>query len=322
MKFDIRMTSLASLAFWSAHGAVAQDYPLKAIRCIVPFSAGGGTDTIARLVGAKVSASVGQTVVIENRVGADGRLGTEMAAKAARDGYTILLVSNLHSISSSVFSKLPYDPVKDFAGITLAATTPNMLVVHPSVPARSVADLVRLARSQPGKLNFGTSGLAQTGHLSGELLKTVAKISMTHVPFKGTAEATIAVVGGHVDMVFGSVATLVPHAKAGTLRALAITAAQRSAVVPEVRTMIESGFPGFVTMTWYGYLAPAGTPKAIISKLNTELVSGLKTADVRERLLAIGLDPSVNAPEEYDEFIRTEVVRWSKVVKDAGIKLE
>jgi tripartite-type tricarboxylate transporter receptor subunit TctC len=302
--------------------AIAQEYPNKAIRCIVPFTAGGGTDSIARLVGQKLSDAWGQPFLVENRPGADGRIATEMVAKAAPDGYTILLVSNLHSISASVFSKLPYDPVRDFSGVTLAARSPNLLVVHPSVPVKTMDELVKLAKSKPGKLNYGTSGLAQTGHVSGELLKSMVGIDVTHIPYKGTAEAVTAVLGGHVDIAFASVASALPHVKAGTLRALAITTATRAEVAPEVPTMVESGFPGFVTATWYGFLVPAATPRPIVTKLNAEIVKILKMPEVRERLLASGLEPSPNAPEEFDEFIRTEIVRFGKVVKEAGIRLE
>ena len=326
MKSEHRRGGLHCVLFAALIGVTsatsAQEYPAKPVRCIVPFTAGGGTDTLARLVGTKVSQSVGQPFVVENRAGADGRVGTELAAKAPPDGYTILLVSNLHAISSSVFAKLPYDPAKDFVGITLGATSPSVLVVHPSVPARSVAELVKLAKSRPGKLTYGTSGLAQTGHVSGELFKTMAGIDLLHVPYKGTADAMRAVLGGHVDMAFGSLAASLAHFKAGALRPLAITSATRADLAPDVRTMEELGFRGFVAVTWYGFLAPAGTPRPIVNKLNAEIVAALKMPDVRDRLVKGGLDPSPTGAEEFDSFIRAEIARFSKVVKAAAIRLE
>ncbi len=324
-KFRLRFVSLvlsAAVLGLAVGVALAQDYPKKPIRFIVPFAAGGGTDIVARVVGEKLGGILGQPVLVENRIGADGRIGTEMLAKAAPDGYTIAMITNLHSISPGLFKKLPYDPVKDFEAITLASSSPNFLLVHPSVPAKSAAELVKLAKSKPGKLNYGASGMGQTPHLNAELFKTIAGIDIMLVAFKGGSEAVTALLGGHLDMAFNSIGPSLPHVKAGTLRALAITSAKRLPLAPDVPTMVECGYPGFVTATWYGVLAPAGTPKQIVTKLNTEIVKILNMPDVRERLLTQGHEPDPTTPEEFAEYIKTEITRWGKVIKDARIPLQ
>ena len=326
IKFTLRSSGLvlcAAMLGLAVGGVLAQDYPNKPIRLVVPYAAGGSTDTIARVIGVKLGEILGQQVVVENRTGADGRIGTEMAAKAAPDGYTILQVSNFHSIAPSAYLKLPYDAVKDFAAIALTSNAPNLLVVHPSVPAKSVAELVKLAKSRPGKINCGTAGYAQTPHINLEILKVMAGIDITLIPFRGGSEAIIALLGGHTDMAFTSIVEAAPRARAGTLRALGITSAKRSVLVPDVPTMVESGFPGFVNVTWQGVLAPAGTPKQIVTRLNAEIVKIMKMPDMVERLSRLGMEPAASSTaEEFAEYIKTEIVRLGKVLRDAGMRPE
>ena len=315
------LISCALILSAAAGTAHAQGLPIKVMRCVVPYPAGGGTDTIARFVTTKLSETLGQKVIVENRAGADGRIGTELVAKAVPDGSTMAFVTNFHSISVSIFRSLPYDPIKDFRAISLAASSPNVLLVHPSV-ARTVSELVTLAKANPGKLNYSTSGLAQSPHLNGELFKTMAGIDIVQVPYKGTPEAFTALLQGLISMSFGSISNSLSQVKAGKLRALAITSAKRSEVLPDVPTMVESGFPGFVTATWYGFLAPAQTPRPVISRLNAEIVKILNSVDTQDRFAKIGFDPSPSTAEEFDEYIKTEVTRWGKVVRDAGIPLQ
>lgn len=321
--FRLWIAAFALCALWlglAVGSALAQDYPNKPIRIIAPIAPGGSVDTAARIIADKLGPILGQPVLVENRPGASNRIGSDLVAKAAPDGYTILWVSNTHSIAPSMFKKMPYDAVKDFAPITLGASSPNFLVVHPSIPAKSVAELVKLAKSKPGKLNYGVSGLGEMPHLNGELFKGIAGIDIMVVPFKGSSLAVTALLGGHVDMAFGSVASLIPHIKAGAVRALAITSAKRSQLAPDVPTMVESGYPDFVSVTWNVVLAPAGTPKPIITKLNTEIIKVMRMPDVIERLAGAGLEPDPTTPEETADIIKKEIVRWGKVVKDAGIE--
>lgn len=312
----------ALLACALASAVQAQTYPQRPVRIVVPYSPGGGTDTIARFLALRLTDSLGQPVIVENRAGADSRIGTELVARAVPDGYTLIVVTNFHSIAPSAVAKLGFDPVKSFAPITLASRAPNLLVVHTSVPARSVAELVKLARGAPGRITCGTAGRAQTPHINLEMLKIMARIDITLVPFKGGADAITALRGGHVDMAFASIVEAAPHARAGALRALGITSENRSVLVPEVPTMIEAGFPGYVNVTWHALLAPAGTPRSIIERLNADAVRILRTPDMQERLLKLGLEPSPSTPDELEEYIRTEIVRLGKVIKDAGIRVD
>lgn len=315
-------SAVLGAAIFVVCAAVAQDYPNKQIRFIVPYTPGGGTDALARFIGEYLRKTLGQTVVVDNRPGADGRLGTEILAKAAPDGYTIALITSVHSIHPTLFKKLPYDPVKDFQPVTLAGSSPSLLVAHPSLQVKSVQELVRLARSKPGKLNYGTAGLGQAPHLAGELFKTMAGIDIMNVPFKGGGEVTRALLGGHLEMAFGSIPTYISHVKAGTLRALAITSGKRSPLAPDVPTMVESGFPGFVTATWYGVVAPAGTPKSIVIRLNSEITKILKSSDTGALLQKLGLEPSISTPGEFAEYIKSEIIRWGGILRSAGIQPE
>lgn len=316
----------ASLAIFAAifsfavGGAFAQDYPVKPIHVIVPTGAGGSTDTAARIVGEKLSVILGQPALIENKPGADSRIGCELVARAAPNGYTLLMTSNSISQAPSIFKNLSYNPVKDFVPITLLTVNHAFLLVHPSCPAKSVADFIKLAKSKPGKLNFGSSGVGQTPHLNMELLKMKAGIDMMHVAFKGSGEAMISLLGGHTDTSFASIASSIQHVNAGTLRALAVTSAKRLPLAPDVPTLVESGFPDFVTSTWNGTFAPAGTPKDIVTKLNTAIVKVLEMPDVRERMLKAGFEPTSNTPEELAEVLKSEIVLWRKVIESIGIQ--
>ena len=314
---------LASLVLFAAllffmGGVFAQAYPNKPIRIIVPFAAGGGNDTLARMIAERLNQAWGQPVVVENRVGADSRIGTEMIARASPDGYTFGVVSTTHTIVPSMLKNLPYNVAKDFTAITLAAVSPNVLVVNPSVPAKSMAEFVKLAKSKPGTLNFATAGRGSSNTLTGIMLG----LDLTNVPYKGASEAVTAVLGGHVQMSITSLATSLRYIQAGTLRALAVTSAKRAALAPDVPTMEESGFPGFATPTWYGVIGPGGIPKQTVTKVNGEIVRILNMPDIRGRMLKLGLEPSPMTVQEFDAYIRSELVKWGKAVKAAGIQPE
>jgi tripartite-type tricarboxylate transporter receptor subunit TctC len=320
-KFNLCFASLVLWAEILGAGAIAQDYPQKPIRWIVPLTPGGGSDFSARLIGGKLSQALGQPIVVENRPGASGRIGAEMVARAAPDGYTILQTTGSLVIDPSMYANLRYDVVKDFEPITKITDIETMLFVHPSVPAKSVRELVRLAKSKPGRLNYGSSGIGLIPHLAMERFKLVAGIDVTHVPFKGGSEAIIALRGGHVEMALAGTTSSLHHVKAGTLRALAITSVKRSAYAPDVPTMEESGYPGFESGSWGGVWAPAGTSKQIIAKLHTEIVKILKTPDVVEQLQKAGMEPSFfTTPDEFAKNIKAQIVTWGEVVKAARIQ--
>ena len=312
----------AVLAAAAALPLHAQTYPSKPVRFILPFPPGGPTDILGRIIGQKLAPQLGQPVVAENRPGAGGNVGTEYAAKQPADGYAMVLASPSLSISPGLYSKLGYDPVRDFAPISLVAQTPNILLVHPSVPARTLKELVQLAKAHPGKLNFGSGGLGTSNHLGSEMLKGLTGIDMVHVPYKGSNEAMIGMIGGHVDMVVIGVPPTIPHIKAGRVRPLAVLAAQRLPYLPEVPTSKEAGVPNYEVITSYGILAPAGTPREVINRLNAEWIKIAALADTKERMGAAGFEPMTSTPEQYGEFIKTEMVRWAKVIKDANVKIE
>ncbi len=305
-----------------ACAAAAQSYPAKSIRFIFPFPPGGPTDLLGRAVAQKLSEQVGQQVVADNRPGAGGNLGLELAAKSPPDGYTIVLSSPLVAISSSLYAKLNYDPVKDLAPIALIASIQNVLLVHPSVPAKSLKELIAIARAAPGKLNYGSGGVGTTTHLAPELLQSLQKIRITHVPYKGSGQALIGLIGGEVDLLIMAVPAASAQINAGKVRALAVLAAQRSSVIPTVPTAKEAGIENYEVPIWYGILAPAGTPRDIITRLNGELVKALTSADLKERLATVGIEPMTSTPEQFGSFIRSEAARYAKVIKDAGIKSE
>lgn len=314
---------LSGALLLGAVSAMAQSYPTRPIRFIVPFAPGGSTDTLARTLSLKLAEVLGQQVVVDNRAGGNGNIGTDLVAHAAPDGYTILLgyIANL-AIGPSLYAKLPYDPVKDFAPITLLAEAPNILVVHPSVPAKNFQEFIAYGKANPAKVNFASAAVASPGHLSGELLNLAANIHMQHVPYKGSGQAVVDLVGGQVQAMVSGMSSVMPHIKAGRLRPLAVTGARRSPAVPDVPTIAESGFPKFEATAWYGVLAPAGTPPAIVNRLHDETVRALKLPDVKERLEYVGFEIVGSTPAAFGEFIKTEIKKWASVVKASGAKPE
>ena len=299
--------------FYPVAVTTTRSYPTRPIRFIVPFAPGGSTDTLARTIGQKLAESLGQQVVVDNRSGANGNIGMEIVAHSAPDGYTIVLgyIANL-GIGPSLYAKLPFDPVKDYAPITQLATSPNILVAHPSLPVKSFKELIAYAKAYPKQLNYASASVASIGHLTGELLNYAAGIDMVHVPYKGSGQAVIDLVGGQVQLMFSGMSSVMPHIKAGKLRPLAVIGAQRSPAVPDIPTIAESGFPGFEATAWYGVLAPASTPKPIITRLHDEIVRALKMPDVKERLNNVGFELVGGTPEAFAAYIKTEIRKWRK----------
>ena len=301
--------------------AAAQSYPSRPIRQIVPFTPGGTTDILARTVGQKMTEALGVQVIIDNRPGAAGNIGAEAAAKAKPDGYTLLMGTlGVLAVNPALYIKLPYDPVRDFAPITLVAIVPNILVTNPSLPARSVKELIALAKSRPGEFKYGSTGAGGTPYLAVEYFKLMAGVELLEIPYKGAAPLATDLISGETALTISGIPTLLPHVKSGRLRALAVSSATRSAAVPELPTISEAGLPGYEVSTWYGVLAPAGTAREIIAKLNSVIVSGIKQPDVADRLTAEGAEPVGGTPEQYGELIRTEITRWAKVIKATGVK--
>ena len=314
---------LAVVVFALATSVFAQTWPAKPIKWIVPFAPGGTTDILARTIGEKLTAALGQPVIVENKPGAGGGVGADFTAKALADGYTIMGGTiSTHAINASLYKGLPYDPVKDFVPITLIARVPNMLVVNPDIPAKNVTELITLLKANPGKYSFASSGNGTSQHLSGELFKSMAGVDMQHIPYKGSPPALQDVVGGQVAMTFDNITTAWPLAKGGKLRALAVTTAKRSAVAPDVPTLSESGLAGYEVGSWQGVFAPAGTPPAIVKRLNAEIVKIINMPDVKEKLIALGAEPVGNASEEFAALVKTEVVKWAEVVKKSGAKVD
>ena len=304
-----------------APGALAQaPFPSRPITMIVGFAPGGGTDIASRIIAKKLGENIGQSVVVENRAGAGGNIATELVARSQPDGYTILLASvGSLAVAPHIVAKLPYDPVRDLAPVTMAVMFPNVLVVHPSVPAQTLADFVRLAQAKPAGINYGSSGIGGAGHLAGELFRMMAKVDIVHVPYKGGGPAVTDLLAGQVAAVFATPASAGQHIKAGKLRALAVTGAARSPSLPEVPTIAESGYPGYEATNWYAYVLPAKTPKEIVERWNRELVKVLNTSEVREQLLSHGLEPQPGTREALARHIERELATWGKVVKEAGI---
>jgi tripartite-type tricarboxylate transporter receptor subunit TctC len=311
------------LAMLVTHAALAQAWPARPVRLVVPFAAGAGTnDIMARLVGQHLGAGLGQPVVIENRPGAGGIAGTEAAAKAAPDGSTFLMTNVSLVISPYLYSKLPYDPQKDFVPVTLVATAPLMLVVHPSVPAKSVKELIALAKAKPGALTYGSGGVGSTPHLAGELFKALAGFDAVHVPYKGGAPALNDLVGGQLSFMIENVPGTMPFARAGKLRALAVTSAKRTPLEPSLPTMAEAGVPSYEVVGWNGIVAVAGTPREIVARLQAETAKVLRSPEVRERLAAMGAEPVGSTPEEFAAFMRAEDARWGRIIREKGIRSE
>lgn len=322
MRDTMRAAALAALTFFSCACGAAQPYPDKPVRMIVAVPPGGPADILARLVGPRVTEALGQTVVIDNRPGANGNIAYEMAARAAPDGYTFVLVAAGVAINPSLYREVRYDPVRDFAAITLGITVPNILIVHPSVPATTVSELIAVIKSRAGRFAFASAGNGTSGHLALELFKQRAGLDVVHVPYKGGGPALAEVVAGQVQALFSLALAATSQVKAGRVRALAITSARRSAVAPELPTVAELGFPGFEVIGWFGWLAPAGTPRAIVTRLNAEIVKSLKAPEVRERLLSQSSEPAGDSPQDFAAFIKSERDKWAEVIRRAAIRMD
>jgi tripartite-type tricarboxylate transporter receptor subunit TctC len=302
--------------------ATADAYPNKSIRIIVPYTAGGFNDTLARTLGQKLNEKWGQPVVVDNRPGGGTTIGTGLVAKAPADGHTLLVVSFAFGVNPSLYVRLPYDTQRDFTPVVLAAGTPNILVVNPQLPVKTVQDLIALGKSKPGKLNYATAGNGSSNHLSMEMLKSMAGVDIVHVPYKGSAPAVTDLIGGQVDVMFDNVPNVLQHVKAGRLRALAVSSRERSPYMPDLQTVAEAGVPGFDVSVWFGVVVPSGTPKAVISQLNGEINRILKLPEVIELFQKQGVEPVGGTPDAFAAFLREQTTKWAKVVKDAGVKAE
>ena len=328
MQFNRSIMNAALYAFpialmlVSSTAVHCQAYPNKPIRIIVPSSAGGGADAIARLLAQKLSDLLGQQVIVDNRPGAGNIIGTEAVAKAVPDGYTLLLAINNHAINASLYQKLPYDPLKDFAPISLIVKIPHILIVHPSLPVKSVQDLIRLARTKPGQINYSSAGNGTAAHFAAELFKLNTKIQITHIPYKSLSAAVIDVMAGAVQMMFPSAITAIGQIRVGKLRALAVTTAKRFPAIPELPTLNESGVPGYEFSSWFGLLAPAATPPAVITQLSQAIAQIVRSKEVQTRLIDDGGDPVGSTPGEYGAFLKVEVETYAKLVKKIGLKID
>lgn len=320
---QLRWALMAFALTGFAGAAQAQSYPARVVRFIVPGPPGGATDILARTIAQKLTEDWRQQVIVDNRAGASGIIGTELAARAAPDGYTILMGhSGTHAINVSLRKKLPYDAVRDFAPITLVATAPNILVVHPALPARSVKALIALAKARPEPFTYASAGVGFSQHLSGELFSTMAGIKMIHVPYKGSAPALADVIAGNVLLMFPNIPASIPHIQAGRLRALGVTSLRRSAVMPDVPTIAESGLPGFEAIAWFGVYAPAALPQDLVKRLHDDVVKVVGQPDVRERIVRLGADPVGNTPAQFASFMQLEIRKWARVIKASGASVE
>ena len=302
----------------------AQEYPAKTVRMIVPFAPGGATDVLTRIVSQKLYERWGQIVIVDNRVGASGNIGAEYVAKSvAPDGYTLLVAGSPHAINMSLFNNLRYDLARDVAPITSIAAFPSLIAVHPSVPVKSVKDLIALARSRPGQINFGSAGNGSPNHLSMEMFKTMAKVDMTHIPYKGGSGQMVSdLLAGQVQLASMGLPPAMPYVKSGRLRVIAVTSAKRSPLLPQAPTVAETGLPGYEVNSWYGVFAPPALPKEIIAKINADIVTILGLADVKERLAGLGAEPQPMTPDDFGKFVRDDIAKWSKVVKESGAKID
>ena len=300
----------------------AQQFPTKPVRIISPFAPGGGNDAICRTIAPKLTELLKQQVIIDSRPGANGIVGTEVAARAAPDGYTMVLVPSGHSLNVSLYKKLPFDAIKDFSPITLVGSSPMILVVHPTLPVKNVKDLIALAKARPEQLTYGSAGVGASGHLAGAMFDVLAGTKMVHVPYKGMSPALVDLMGGQIFMTFGTSLSVVPQMRSGRVKALATTGAKRAAGFPEIPTIAESGVPGYEANLWYGFVGPARIPPDIVRRLGTDIGTVLKTPEVRDRLLSQGLEAQPSSPEEFGRLIASDVERWAKVVEKAGVKVE
>jgi tripartite-type tricarboxylate transporter receptor subunit TctC len=314
---------LAAAAFLICGGTVAQNYPTKPVRLIVAFTAGGGNDLLARVIAQKLAAAFGQQFVVDNRPGAGGTIGAELAAKSPADGHTLFLAGvATHAINPNLQKNLPYDPVRDFDAVSLIATAPLLLAVHPSLPVRSVRQFVALARARPGEINFASSGLGSSAQLAAELFKSMTRTNMQHVPYKGISQGLNDLLGGQVQVIFNAAAALLPHVKSGRLRALGVTTMQRVPSIADIPTIAESGVPGYQAGSWYGIVVPTGTPRAIIDRLSRETAAAVRSPEISGRLNADAVLPVGSSPEEFSAHIRDELARIGKVIREAGIAIE
>lgn len=314
---------IGAALFLAASAALAQSFPSRPVRFVVPYAPGGSTDTLARSIGTTLTTHLGQQVVVDNRPGANGDIGMIIVSRSPPDGYTLVLgyIANL-GIGPSLYAKMPYDPVKDFASITQVAGASNIVVVHPSLPAKNLKDLIAYAKANPQKVSFASSGVASVGHLTGESLNSMAGISMLHVPYKGSGQAISDLVGGHVKMMISGMASTLPHVHSGKLIGIATTGIKRTPATPDIPTIAESGFPGFEASSWFGVLAPAGTPRAVVMRLNADIRKTLQDPAVEKRLAGVGFDIVTGTPEQFTAYIKSEIKKWAKVVKAAGVKPE
>ena len=325
-----KLSKVLSAAIWFLSAAIcvpglalAQAYPSKPIRFVVPYPAGGPLDTVARLLAQKVSEGVGQPVVVDNKPGAGGNIGADIVAKSPADGYTILMGAvATHAINPTLYASIPYDPVRDFAPITQVASTPNVLVVNPAVPATTLREFIAYAKANPGKLNFGSGSTGSAGHLAGELFKTMTGVEMTHVPYKGAAPAMNDLVGGQIQLMFDNLASSLGQVRAGKVRALAVTTASRTPLAPELPTIAEAGLPGFDISTWFGVFAPAGTPREALDRLHAQFTRALGAPDVREKMQNLGAEPVGSRPEEFAAYIRAEGEKYARVIKASGARAD
>jgi tripartite-type tricarboxylate transporter receptor subunit TctC len=322
MKHPLRLLCLMSLSLLNLPlPAAAQTYPNRPVRIVAPFPAGGGLDLVSRALGQRLSTALGQSIIIDNRSGADGMIGTEQVAKAAPDGYTLLISSTGPMVINPALNiKMPYDTLRNFAPITLVVVQPLCLVVHPSLPVKSVKELIALAKAKPGQLNYGSGGIGNGAHLAGEIFRTITSIDIVHVPYKGAAPAVVDLLAGQVQMMLNSIPVMLPFIKSAKLRALAVGADKRMAILPEVPTMRESGIAKFDANSWYGFFAPAGTPKEIVSRLNYESAKILRSQEMRDFMSPQGAEAIGDSPEEFSAHIRSELAKWAQAVKTAGVR--
>ena len=310
----------AALLTACANAVLAQTYPAKPVRMVVPSSAGGGTDIVARIIAPELTKRLGQQFVIENRAGAGTMIGIEVASKSPPDGYTLLMGFSTLAINSALYKKVPYDPVRDFAPITVVVFSGSIIVVHPSVPVKTVKELIAFARARPGQMNYASAGTGTYPHMTMELFLSMGKLKMVHIPYKGTGPAMIDMLAGHTAVMAGTMVTTVPQIRAGRLRGLGITTTERNNAAPEIPTVAEAGLPGFESVQWYGLLAPANTPRDIVNRLHGEMVKVLQQPEIRQRFASDGADPVGNTPDQFAAYVKSELVKWDKVARGAGIE--